>query len=148
MHSRLLPHSIAPLIRVPHSSRLCLMRWAGIREADRSPFPAGAAPGHPQTEGLAFRRAEKSSRRRRLRSAEGHSSSPGLRRKLQPLAFLTLLAALLTPPLRAQGCPQCQDNLRQTPPRTQSAYRHAILLMTLTGTTLFASGIVLLRRFR
>ena len=62
--------------------------------------------------------------------------------------ILLALALLCTAPVRAQGCPQCQDNLRQTPPRTQSAYRHAILLMTLAGTTLFGSGIVLLRRFR
>lgn len=48
----------------------------------------------------------------------------------------------------AQGCPQCQDNLRQTPPRTQRAYRHAIELMAAAGVTVFAGGAMALRRFR
>lgn len=63
---------------------------------------------------------------------------------------LILLAALLAfaPTAHAQGCTQCRDNTAATPPRTQAAYRHAILLLVVTAGTLFAGTVVLLKRTR
>jgi hypothetical protein len=57
---------------------------------------------------------------------------------------------LLTPtlPLHAQGCAQCLDSTRATPPQVQSAYRHAIYLLAGTAGTLFLTGALLLRRNR
>jgi hypothetical protein len=63
-------------------------------------------------------------------------------------AGLLLLLLLAAVPARAQGCAQCQDNLRQTPARTQAAYRHAILLMMLGSGCVFTTGLFALRRFR
>lgn len=48
----------------------------------------------------------------------------------------------------AQGCAQCQDNTASTPPETQAAYRHAILLLLSTAVLLFLAGVALLRRNR
>ena len=47
-----------------------------------------------------------------------------------------------------QGCAQCLDNTRATPPAVQTAYRHAILLLAGFGSTLFAAGTLLLYRKR
>jgi hypothetical protein len=44
-----------------------------------------------------------------------------------------------------QGCAQCLDNTRATPPAVQAAYRHAILLLAGFATTLFTTGALLLR---
>jgi hypothetical protein len=44
-----------------------------------------------------------------------------------------------------QGCAQCLDNTRATPPAVQAAYRHAILLLAGFATTLFTAGTLLLR---
>jgi hypothetical protein len=57
-------------------------------------------------------------------------------------------ALALCPPLLAQGCTQCQDNTAATPPRTQAAYRHAIILLTVTAGSLFAGTLFLFRRSR
>jgi hypothetical protein len=58
-----------------------------------------------------------------------------------------LLTALLTPhPAHAQGCSQCLDSTRSTPPAVQAAYRHAIELLGGFGITLFLAGLYLLRR--
>ena len=61
-----------------------------------------------------------------------------------------LIAAVLTiaPSLHAQGCTQCLDNTAATPPATQRAYRHAILLLTLTAGGLFVTTLVLFKRHR
>ena len=61
-----------------------------------------------------------------------------------------LIAALLaiTPTLNAQGCAQCRDNAAATPPKTQAAYRHAIILLVVTAGILFTGTIVLLKRSR
>ena len=48
----------------------------------------------------------------------------------------------------AQGCTQCQDNTAAIPPKTQAAYRHAIILLTLTATGLFAATLVIFKRYR
>lgn len=45
----------------------------------------------------------------------------------------------------AQGCAQCLDSTRATPPAVQNAYRHAIYLLGGTATTLFIAGGLLLR---
>lgn len=47
-----------------------------------------------------------------------------------------------------QGCAQCLDSTRATPPSVQAAYRHAILLLGSVGATLFITGTLLLRRHR
>ena len=64
--------------------------------------------------------------------------------------LLLTLALLLTPAatLRAQGCAQCLDSTRATPPQVQTAYRHAIYLLGGTATTLFLAGTLLLRSRR
>ena len=66
--------------------------------------------------------------------------------------FLTaiLFVSSLTSPLPAhpQGCTQCQDNTAATPPKTQAAYRHAIIFMTLTAGSLFVGTLALFKRYR
>jgi hypothetical protein len=58
-----------------------------------------------------------------------------------------LLFALLGPaPLYSQGCTQCRDNTAATPTSTRRAYRHAIILLTVTGGSLFIATVVLLKR--
>jgi hypothetical protein len=53
----------------------------------------------------------------------------------------------ITPALaHAQGCAQCLDTTRATPPAVQAAYRHAILLLIGAASTLFITGLILLRR--
>jgi hypothetical protein len=47
-----------------------------------------------------------------------------------------------------QGCTQCLDSTRATPPSVQAAYRHAIILLGGAGATLFIAGTLLLRRQR
>jgi hypothetical protein len=47
-----------------------------------------------------------------------------------------------------QGCAQCLDSTRATPPTVQAAYRHAIILLASAGATLFITGTLLLRRQR
>jgi hypothetical protein len=63
------------------------------------------------------------------------------------LLGLALLAAVV-PSARAQGCSQCLDATRATPPAVQAAYRHAIYLLGGAGATLFLAGALLLRRER
>jgi hypothetical protein len=61
-----------------------------------------------------------------------------------------LIAAVLTiaPPAHTQGCTQCLDNTAATPPKTQAAYRRAIVLLTLTAGGLFVTTLVLFKRHR
>ena len=47
-----------------------------------------------------------------------------------------------------QGCTQCLDSTRATPPAVQAAYRHAILLLASVAATLFITATLLLRRQR
>lgn len=47
-----------------------------------------------------------------------------------------------------QGCAQCLDSTRATPPAVQAAYRHAILFLGGAGMMLFVGGVVVLRRSR
>ena len=66
---------------------------------------------------------------------------------LAPLLVTAFLLATGTP-AAAQGCAQCRDNAAATPPATQRAYRHAIILLTLTASGLFLTTVTLLRRHR
>ncbi|WP_035359245.1 hypothetical protein [Edaphobacter aggregans] len=68
-------------------------------------------------------------------------------KRLAP-ALLLATALALPSPARAQGCAQCRDNTAGTPPSTQRAYRHAILLLTLSAGGLFVTTVTLLRRNR
>jgi hypothetical protein len=63
---------------------------------------------------------------------------------------IALIAIILTiaPSARPQGCTQCLDNTAATPPATQRAYRHAIILLTLTAGGLFVTTLALFRRHR
>jgi hypothetical protein len=80
------------------------------------------------------------------------SQQTPLIRPLRRTTFATILfaaALVLTPtPAHPQGCTQCQDNTAATPPKTQAAYRHAIILLTLTATGLFAATLVIFKRYR
>jgi hypothetical protein len=44
--------------------------------------------------------------------------------------------------LLAQGCSQCRDNIAQSSPATQAAFRHSIYLMG--GAALFFCGVTFL----
>lgn len=63
-----------------------------------------------------------------------------------PTVLLFAALALSSSPAHAQGCTQCKDNAAATPPATQRAYRHAILLLTVTAGGLFVAAVSLLRR--
>ena len=62
------------------------------------------------------------------------------------LAAALLFALLSAAPALAQGCTQCRDNTAATPPATQRAYRHAIILMAGAGCSLFIATLALLKR--
>jgi hypothetical protein len=59
------------------------------------------------------------------------------------LLFFALISAV---PAFGQGCTQCRDNTAATPPATQRAYRHAIILMAGAACGLFVATLVLLKR--
>jgi hypothetical protein len=69
---------------------------------------------------------------------------------LHRLKLLLTVAALLfiftVPHVLAQGCAQCLDSTRATPPAVQAAYRHAILLLVAAASALFVAGLILFRR--
>ena len=68
-------------------------------------------------------------------------------RRLQLLLIIAgLLLAFTATEAFAQGCAQCLDSTRATPPAVQAAYRHAILLLIGAASTLFVSGLILFRR--
>lgn len=70
------------------------------------------------------------------------------RLRLRWVSFAIAIAAisLFTAPAHAQGCSQCLDSTRATPPAVQASYRHAIYLLGGAGVTLFLAGLILLRR--
>lgn len=70
--------------------------------------------------------------------------------KSSRLGQIALIATILTiaPLAHAQGCTQCLDNTAATPPKTQAAYRHAIILLTLTAGGLFVTTLALFKRHR
>ena len=67
-----------------------------------------------------------------------------MRRALLGVIFCMALAHTA----QGQGCTQCLDETRATPPAVQAAYRHAIYLLGGAGATLFLAGALLLRRER
>jgi hypothetical protein len=68
--------------------------------------------------------------------------SPARTKVLAVATFLMLSAKNLL----AQGCAQCRDNAAATPPQTQAAYRHAIILLILVAGTIFLSTLYLLKK--
>ena len=68
----------------------------------------------------------------------------GDRSSVYILLALTILL-LLTASAHAQGCAQCLDSTRATPPQVQAAYRHAIYLLGGFGVSLFLAGTLLIR---
>ncbi len=62
--------------------------------------------------------------------------------------FTTVFLLAVVSFARAQGCSQCLDATRATPPAVQAAYRHAIYLLGGGGASLFLVGALLLRRER
>jgi hypothetical protein len=70
-----------------------------------------------------------------------------MRTSLRDAVLLTALV-MSAPFVNAQGCTQCQDNTAATPPRTQAAYRHAIIFMTVSAGSLFLGTLLLLKRQR
>jgi hypothetical protein len=65
-------------------------------------------------------------------------------RTFLPAVLLFALFAAIT--AHAQGCAQCLDSTRATPPAVQAAYRHAIELLIAAASTIFLIGLYLLRR--
>lgn len=59
---------------------------------------------------------------------------------------LLFVAIFLATTAHAQGCAQCLDSTRATPPAVQAAYRHAIYLMIGVASTIFLVGLYLFRR--
>ena len=75
--------------------------------------------------------------------------------KSSRLGQIALIATILTiaplahaPSAHAQGCAQCLDNTAAAPPKTQAAYRRAIILLTLTAGGLFVTTLALFKRHR
>lgn len=70
--------------------------------------------------------------------------------RFQPHLRAAVFALLLFAPLHArpQGCTQCRDNTAATPPATQRAFRHAILLLTVAGSGLFLATLYIVRHHR
>ncbi len=77
-----------------------------------------------------------------------HPSRPRQRNACFALFFCLLLLFVSPARANAQGCAQCLDGTRATPPQVQAAYRHAIYLLGGTGALLFLVGAFLLRRER
>jgi hypothetical protein len=76
-----------------------------------------------------------------------HPSRKTTKAKTFFITLVTITALTLSPPpAHPQGCTQCLDNTAATPPATQRAYRHAILLLTLTAGGLFATTLALFKR--
>jgi hypothetical protein len=70
--------------------------------------------------------------------------------KAKRLAFAIalLVGSIMTQPAHAQGCTQCLDNTAATPPKTQAAYRHAIIFMTISAGSLFLGTLIIFKRYR
>ena len=61
---------------------------------------------------------------------------------------LFVLALLLPATAHSQGCSQCRETIGQTPAKTQTAYRRAIVLLVVAGGGVFGAALVALKRFR
>lgn len=62
--------------------------------------------------------------------------------------LLLVCVLLATSRLYAQGCSQCRDNVEQTPPQVQHAYRQAIVLMAGAASVLFVAALLTARKYR
>lgn len=62
------------------------------------------------------------------------------------LPAVLLFTLFLATTAHAQGCAQCLDSTRATPPAVQAAYRHAIYLLVGVASTIFLIGLYLLHR--
>ena len=69
-------------------------------------------------------------------------------RGLRAVCLASTLAISAAPSSLAQGCAQCLDSTRATPPAVQAAYRHAIYLLSGCGLSIFITGALLLRKER
>ena len=69
-----------------------------------------------------------------------------LRRLRMLMTVAGLLLVFSAAQAFGQGCAQCLDSTRATPPAVQAAYRHAILLLVGAASSLFVAGLILLRR--
>ena len=81
--------------------------------------------------------------------AQGGVLPPPSFRTPHPPRYLFLAALLLfltAAQSYGQGCAQCLDSTRATPPAVQAAYRHAIFLLGGCGVAIFVAGALLLRR--
>ncbi len=68
-------------------------------------------------------------------------------RRLQLLLTVAGLLIIFTAAQSfGQGCAQCLDSTRATPPAVQAAYRHAIYLLVGAASSIFLAGLILLRR--
>ncbi len=67
-------------------------------------------------------------------------------RLLRTISLSLALASAAHSHAAAQGCAQCLDNTRATPPAVQAAYRHAIYLLGGAGVVVFLAGAMFLRR--
>ena len=59
---------------------------------------------------------------------------------------LIAMVLAIAPLAHSQGCTQCRDNTAATPPATQRAYRHAIILMAIAASGIFLGSVALLKR--
>ncbi|MDE3104062.1 MAG: copper resistance protein CopC [Acidobacteriota bacterium] len=71
-----------------------------------------------------------------------------MRHRLRSCLAVALVLAGCTAAGWSQGCSLCRDNTGATPPATQLAYRHAIVLLGTVASSIFVGTVVLLRRMR
>jgi hypothetical protein len=71
-----------------------------------------------------------------------------MHRRVRYLWLAGLLVFGLAVQSYGQGCAQCLDSTRATPPSVQAAYRHAIFLLGGVGLGVFIAGTLLLRNER
>jgi hypothetical protein len=62
--------------------------------------------------------------------------------------ILTTALGITSASAHAQGCAQCRDNATATPRVTQRAYRHAIVLLTVTAGVFFVGTLTFFKRRR
>jgi len=68
-----------------------------------------------------------------------------------PILIRLILIAVLgiaSATTHAQGCAQCRDSASATPRSTQRAYRHAIVLLTVTAGVFFVGTLTIFKRRR
>ena len=68
--------------------------------------------------------------------------------QLSRIVLLAITLAITPQTAHPPGCTQSQDNTAATPPATQRAYRHAIILLTLTAAGLFTTTLIVFKRHR